>query len=468
MQKQLKLLLCLLAFSSSPWRFLAPSPPLLPPPVLAEEFAARREKVRGEMKRLEGESAVLLLRAPPPDHFTEEVEYPYRPDNDLYYLTGIAEPGLALFLSVKEIPDLGREALFFTPADERLKAWIGERLTREQAAATSGMGSGSLFDIKDLTGHLAKVRPRAAHGFIGDPAPEPAQPFFFAAGKRFPPGKWLTEPYGFLLEAFGSDAFHLKLSEPGRITLPLRQIKSQAEILQLQKAIDATCSAERRALGAIRPGVHEFELRALVEATFIREGCRGWGFPPILCAGQNTLILHHETYDRRIEPGDLVLLDIGAEFGFYSADVTRTFPASGRFSRRQREVYQAVLDAQEATIRSLRPGMPFGSVNETATREVAAGLKRLGLIKEDSEARKYFPHGASHGLGLDVHDPMPLRQLAPGMVITVEPGIYIPEEGIGVRIEDDVLITEDGARVLSAAAPRSVEEIEALMATREF
>jgi Xaa-Pro aminopeptidase len=421
------------------------------------------------MKRLEGENALLVLRASLPDQFTEEVEYPYRPDNDLYYLTGVAEPGCALFLSVKEVPDLGREALFVTPPDERLRVWIGDRMTREQAAEKSGIEARSVLDIKNLGEQLRKLRPRAAHAHpLGAGAVELEQPFFFAAGRGFLPGRSPTEPYGFLLETFGSGAFHFKLSDPGRVTLPLRQIKSAAEISHLKKAIDATCRAQRNALRAIRPGLHEFELRALVEATFLREGCAGWGFPPILCAGKNTLILHHETYDRRIEPGDLVLLDIGAEFGFYSADVTRTVPAGGRFSRRQREVYQAVLDAQEATIRSLRPGVPFGSVNETATREVAAGLKRLGLIKEDSEARKYFPHGVSHGLGLDVHDPMPLRELAPGMVITVEPGIYIPEEGFGVRIEDDVLITGDGAAVLSASAPRDVEEIEALMALREF
>jgi Xaa-Pro aminopeptidase len=180
-------------------------------------------------------------------------------------------------------------------------------------------------------------------------------------------------------------------------------------------------------------------------------------------SGPNTCILHYDRYDRRIAEGDLVLMDIGAEYGYYAADVTRTVPVTGRFTERQRRVYQIVYEAQEAAFKIIRPGLPFGDVNRRAQEVVAEGLIGLGIIKEKSEVGKYFPHGASHGLGLDVHDPLATSTLRAGMVITVEPGIYLPEESLGVRIEDDVLVTEDGCEVLSASAPRSADEVERWM-----
>jgi Xaa-Pro aminopeptidase len=214
--------------------------------------------------------------------------------------------------------------------------------------------------------------------------------------------------------------------------------------------------------------MYEYEIRAIVEGTFLREGAGGWSFPPIVASGPNSCILHYGGYTRRLEAGDLIVLDIGAERGFYAADVTRTFPAGGRFTPRQRQVYEAVLAAQETAIRAIKPGVPFAEINAVARREITASLKRLEVIRDEAEVGKYFPHGASHGVGLDVHDPMPADVLAAGMVITVEPGIYLKEEGLGVRIEDDVLVTENGARVLSAGAPRTVAEIESLMAEAEF
>ena len=418
------------------------------------------------MRRAGGERAGLLIRAPAEDHFSGDVDYPYRPDNNLYYLTGVDAPGCALLLSLEEMKDMGREALFLATSSPHSKVWVGEEITRERASERSGVPLRAIGDLESLRDLITKLEPRSFHHFPG--GRKSPRTLFFDTGRGFEPGKSPTEPYGFLLETLGGAAFHLDLRSSGEILHPMRQVKSSAEVAHLEKAVQATARAQVRAWRALRPGIREYEIRAVIEETFIREGCPGWSFPPIVGTGPNTCVLHYERYDRETRDGDLVLMDIGAEFPCYSADVTRTVPVNGRFTPRQREIYSAVLAAQEAAIREIRPGVRFARVHETAFREGGAALKRLGLIQNESETGKYFLHGTSHGLGLDVHDPMPADTLAPGMVITVEPGIYIPEESLGVRIEDDVLVTEDGSRVLSGSLPRQIEEIEAIMAAREF
>jgi len=453
-------------FAAALWLVLLAAPiSSAPPPVhiAPDELAARRSRVLDAMKEKGGDHALLLLRAPDAARFTREVEYPYRPDNDLVYLSGIDEPGAALLLSVAEVRDLGRALLFLAPHEPSQGPWITGRLTPSAAAARSGLAPRAVLLATTLRDELAKAKPWIPVG----PSAEPSK-LFFDTGDSFDAGSAPSEPYDFLVESLGSRAFHLRLGLPAFVLHPLRQVKSPAEIERLEWAIRATVEAQRSAWRALRPGIYEYEVRAVVEAAFVREGCRGWSFPPIAGSGPNTCILHYDRYDRQAQAGELFLLDIGAEHAFYSADVTRTVPVSGKFSSRQRSVYEAVLRAQEAAIRAVRPGVSHSAINVAAVREVTAGLKQLGLIREDSEAHRYYLHGVSHGLGLDVHDPMPLQELAPGMVITVEPGIYIPEEGIGVRIEDDVLVTADGCRVLSSALPRTVEEIEAALSTREF
>jgi Xaa-Pro aminopeptidase len=449
----------------------ATAPPLHagpPAPIAPPELAARRGRVLEAMAR-NGESSVLLLRAPPPDHFAGDVDYPYRPENDIYYLTGIAEPGCTLLLSTKEIEGKGKEVLFVDLPSAAGKVWVGEPFTLERARELSGLPAEAILGAEGLQGSLGNLAgaTRRFHDFHGPAPPSKRMTLFFDEGRGFRPGDALAEPQLFLLKSFGSRAFHFDLRPPGEVTHRLRQVKSPAELRLIQEAVDATVKALEKAMRGTRPGTYEYQLRGIVEGTFLEEG-GGWGFPPIIASGPNTCILHYPRYDRKAEDGDLFLLDIGADRGFYSADVSRTFPVNGKFTARQREIYEVVLEAQAATIRAIRPDLPFHEVNQVARREVAAGLKRLGLIREEGEVGKYLPHGASHGLGLDVHDPMPDERLAAGMVITVEPGVYIPDEGLGVRIEDDVLVTEDGARVLSAGAPRNPAAIEALMAETEF
>ena len=255
------------------------------------------------------------------------------------------------------------------------------------------------------------------------------------------------------------------------ILVDLREVKTEEELEFLQRAIDITTAAHREAFRSIEPGLHEYEIEAVIEYVFHRGGAEHQGFPSIVGSGENSVILHYESNRRRMEDGDVVVMDIGAEYRGYSADVTRTAPVSGHFSREQRLIYDAVLEAQEAAIAAAVAGASFRAPNVAAAAVLADRLTELGIISAPGEISRFMPHGVSHYLGLDVHDAGTYGPLRPGNVITVEPGIYVsPMEGvdekwwnIGVRIEDDVLITEAGPVVLSSSAPRTADEIERMM-----
>ena len=218
----------------------------------------------------------------------------------------------------------------------------------------------------------------------------------------------------------------------------------------------------RDALAKIRPGMMEYELEAEIEYGFRRRGAERVGFPSIVGAGVNSTFLHYDRSRGRLEPGDLVVMDVGAEYGYYSADITRTAPVSGRFTPRQRALYDLVLATQQAAIDSARPGVTVGDLNRIARAYMQA---HSGSLCGEVTCDRYWPHGLSHWLGMDVHDVGDYgTPLVPGMVLTIEPGIYIPAERIGIRIEDDILVTDGAAEVLSAGAPRTADEIEAAMA----
>jgi Xaa-Pro aminopeptidase len=261
-------------------------------------------------------------------------------------------------------------------------------------------------------------------------------------------------------------AFRLEPRRAAELIAPLRQVKSPAEIARIRLAAAATCAAQRRAMRAVRPGVLEADIAAAIDAEYRGRGARA-AFPSIVGSGPNGCIPHYARYDRALQAGDLVVMDLGAEVGLYAADVTRTVPATGRFVGRGRRIYGIVLEAQEAALRAIRPGAALEDVDRAARHAIASGLIGLGLIENGRDVGKYLTHFTSHGIGLDVHDPTP-RVLEAGMTITVEPAVYIREEGIGVRIEDDVLVTPEGREVLTGDAPKRVEEIEAWMRTREF
>ncbi|MBL4657887.1 MAG: Xaa-Pro dipeptidase [Flavobacteriales bacterium] len=254
----------------------------------------------------------------------------------------------------------------------------------------------------------------------------------------------------------------------------LREVKLDEEMVLLRKAIDITCNAQRNLMQKIKVGHAEYQAEALIEYVFKSEGAEYPGFPSIVGAGENSCILHYTANRKKLLANDLVVVDIGAEYHGYSADVTRTFPVNGKFSKEQMLIYNIVLEAQEAGIKACIPGNRFWAANNAATAVIKKRLFQLNLITERHQYRDYFMHGTSHYLGLDVHDVGLNGNLKEGNVLTVEPGIYIPKGSpcdpkwwnIGVRIEDDILITKTGYEVLSDCIPKSVKEIEELMAPK--
>ncbi|MGZ6143176.1 MAG: M24B family metallopeptidase, partial [Myxococcales bacterium] len=275
-----------------------------------------------------------------------------------------------------------------------------------------------------------------------------------------------------------------RVEDPGQIVHELRLRKEPLELQTLRKAAELTRRGHLAAMKAGRPGTHEYELQALLEREFRHGGGRGWGYYPIVAAGENATVLHYNDNSAPVREGELVLIDAGAESDLYTADVTRTWPASGKFSAPQRACYQLVLDAADACIAATRPGETIDGLHEKAVRILTEGMVRLGLLKGDVEAlikdssyRRYYMHRTSHWLGLDVHDAGSYRTvegqprpLEPGMVFTIEPGLYVaadddqapPEfRGIGIRIEDDILVTAQGHESLTADIPRTVADVEA-------
>ena len=242
----------------------------------------------------------------------------------------------------------------------------------------------------------------------------------------------------------------------------LRQIKDADEVRRLRRAVGITTEAFLDAMAAAKPGMYEYEVEATLEYGFRRRGAERVGFPSIVGSGPNGTILHYDENRRRMEEGELVVIDVGAEYGYYSADLTRTLPVSGRFTARQRRLYDLVLGAQQTAIDSVRPGTSLGTLNQIARTYLRT---RSSDLCGGFGCDRYFIHGLSHWLGMDVHDPGSYsRRLEPGMVLTVEPGVYIPAESLGIRIEDVVLVTREGAEVLSSGLPRGAEAVERAMA----
>jgi Xaa-Pro aminopeptidase len=361
----------------------------------SQEYHARRVRLA---ERIKGN--VLVLRAAPDEELVK-----YQPERNFYYLTGFDEPNAVLLLDAASEPP--QEFLFLPerqPANER---WTGAKLG-PGAEAEKATGFAKVLATSEFDATLKKVSEHA------------------------------KSVYG--------------LNDVRNDIAYLRQVKSPTEIALLEKAIQITLKAEQAAAGTIAPGVMEYEVEAALEYEFRRNGAERPGFPSIVGSGPYSTVLHYDKSERRMQTGDVVVVDIGAEYGGYSADVTRTYPVSGKFSARQREIYQIVLDAQKAAIAKVKPGVRISDLHQAA----------MGYIRSKGYD-KYFIHGTSHHIGLEVHDVGDTsRPLEPNMVVTVEPGIYIPEEQIGVRIEDDVLVTPNGYRVLSDF-PREPAEVEALV-----
>jgi Xaa-Pro aminopeptidase len=417
------------------------------------------------MKRL-GEGGAALLSSPPELVRNGDSTYAYRQSSDIYYLTGFTEPGATVLLRPGADEPF---VMFVRPRDPEREVWDGRRAGVEGACAT--YSADAAYPNTELAEKLPELIANldTLYYSLGDNSAFDQRLIRAVAGLR------RRERHGFRPPRH--------IADPRFVLHELRLLKTPDEIATLRRAAEITCEAHRAAMAMAAPGVTEYELEAAIDYTFRRRGGTGPGYTTIVGAGDNATILHYIENVSPLADGDLVLIDAGCELDFYTADVTRTFPASGRFSEPQRRCYEVVLEAQKRAIDMARPGVTIDEIHETTVRVLTEGMIELGLLAgtaeqriEDESYKRYYMHRTSHWLGLDVHDAgtytvdgLP-RPLGPGMVITIEPGLYVaaadddaPAElrGIGIRIEDDVLITEGGNDVLTTAAPKEIAEVEA-------
>lgn len=391
-----------------------------------------RERRRRLMEQMGGDVAVVFSAA--------KIGGSRRQDMNFYYLTGLAyEEGAAILLAPEQ--PLWNETLFLKPVNPEVNRWDGERDMLGRAVEL-GTGFASVKRMNALASSMARAVLNANNRqmvFLGPVVGYTAD---------IPKALDVCQKVTARIPGSGIRLEH-------RLLPRLRQVHDDAELELMQRAIDITGIALETAMREVRAGMTEYDLKQVIENEFRRKGARRPAFSSIVGSGPNGAVLHYRNDFRTMSDGELVLCDVGAEFEQYAADVTRTFPVSGRFTPRQREVYEVVLRAQQAGMDECRPGARMREDIHTAARRVI----------EDAGYTDYFFHGTSHFLGLDVHDVgVHDEPLVAGTVITVEPGIYIAEEKLGIRIEDDVLITENGYKVLSGHIPRTVREIEALMA----
>jgi Xaa-Pro aminopeptidase len=427
------LLSATLAFSGAP---LPAQSGALPGPVPVPLLETRRQALLAQL----GSGIAVLPSAPVLDEESNG-DYPqgsYRQDNDFFRLTGLEEPGSWLVL-VADSTGPGKVILYLPPRDPATEQWNGARLgPGPEAAALSG--------IQD-------VRPAT---LADEQIPEMVAQYRRLWLKLIP--KVTSDPAVERLMQSGADTVMDLRPVLGRARL----VKDADEVARLRRAITLTTDAQVEAMRSTAPGAWEYEIQAGIEAVFRRGGADRLGFPSIIGSGPNSTTLHYVANHRQTQSGDLVVTDIGAEYGYYTADVTRTWPVSGKFTPRQRALYDLVLGSQQIAIDSVRPGITLLQLHR-----IAQGYLRhhSGDLCAPKTCDQYFIHGLSHWLGMDVHDVGPHdAPLAPGMVLTVEPGVYLAAEGLGIRIEDDVLVTASGHELLSAGAPRAAADIEKVMA----
>nr|WP_232230319.1 Xaa-Pro aminopeptidase [Halomonas sp. 1513] len=440
-------------------------PPALPrpAPIGLAEYRRRRDTL---MASLAPNSAVLLPSAGLVTR-SRDSEFAFRQNSDFHYLTGFPEPDALLLL----LP--GREAgecvLFCQDKDATLEAWTGIRLGA--AGAEAEFGIDQAFENAEREPRLAELLDGRETLYL--PLND-AEAMALAESVR-------AELQGRRRQgAMAPGGFR----DVAALLHEQRLIKSEAELALLRHAGEISARAHLRAMRSAAPGLHEYQLQAELEHEFVWHGASGPAYASIVGGGANACVLHYISNRAALRDGELVLIDAGAEFELYAGDITRTFPVNGRFSAAQRALYEVVLAAQERAVAAVTPGVTLKAIHDGVVRDLTQGLLTLGLLEGDLEAnieseayRRFYLHSTSHWLGLDVHDVGDYRQggeprsLVPGMVLTVEPGLYVPDaddvpteyRGIGIRIEDDVAVTVNGHEVLTAAVPKRVADIEALM-----
>jgi len=429
----------------------------------AETFARRRTRVRESL-----DGGVLILPAAPVLRRSRDTVHRYRPDSELFFLTGCVDPGVVAVLRDTEEDGY---VLFVPSQDEKTRLWTGVRPGPEEAKEV--FGADRVFPLEELEAELPTLL-RSGRRLVFRVGVHPRHEALVVAALSWSRGKGSRTGEG-----------PRALVDPGEFLDSLRMVKDQDEIACIRRATKLTAAGFVEAMKVTRPGMGEWEIEATLESVFRSGGGTGPAFPTIVGSGENGCTLHYIDNRDRIGEGSLVLLDGGAEVDLYAGDVTRTYPAGGRFTDLQGEVYRVVLKALRAAIGAVRPGETAGGVHEAAVKELTVGLVELGVLGgnlegllEEKAFEPFFPHQTSHWLGLDVHDVGDYATgvgptvLKPGMVLTVEPGLYFPSGtcgashpfgGIGVRLEDDLLVTEVGAENLTASIPVAPEEVEDLL-----
>lgn len=428
----------------------------------SDEFARRRAIFLEEIRDLD---ACAIFHSAPLYERNHHIEYPYRQDSDFYYLSGWTQmDGILVFTPQENPEDHGEISFFAATRDPKKEVWSGPKLGVGDARILPGIDRA--YDYNEFYDRLEKLIKGYERLVIS-----------YGNNTAF------ENEFENKLE--GISGRPMLIQDGSSLLKSHRHIKSDAEILALEKAIEVTHQSLRDVLPLIPTLSFEYEVQAAIEYGFAKRGSIRLGFPSIVGAGKNSTYLHYEGNHAQLKVGDLILMDVGAEWDYYSADISRTVPISGEFSPEQKAIYQLVLDAQIAAIQTVKPGVSWRKPHETAVEILTSGLVELGLLAGDpadlirnKSYRKFFMHGTSHWLGLDVHDAGGRldengnsHKLKAGMVLTVEPGIYIIEAedveprwwNIGIRIEDDVLVTQKGHRVLSHSIPKTIQEIEALM-----
>jgi Xaa-Pro aminopeptidase len=499
-----------LAAEAGIWK-VAPPPPASWQRDRVADLAARRKAAAEQI----GDKGILILWAAEPRNYAGDVDWPYRQENDFFYLTGIPQEGSALVL----IPggDSLHEILFMPPSNPAQENWTGHILTPGEGRKISGIET--VWDARLLNEFLAALLPQAkamlavsagapgGRGGRGSAAAPPTLPMDVrAAFAKTIDAIARNEAQLYMITQGRPAEYHreeefaarlaavypaLKIKNAAPMFGNLRRVKSPREIDLLQHAVEITAEAFQRTYALAVPGTPEYEIQAQFEFTFLRRNGH-WGYPCIVASGVNATTLHYESNKDTMKAGDLLLMDDAAEFDGYSVDVTRTIPVSGKYSKDQAAIYRMVWEAQQAAIQEARPGHTPAALTAAANKVLRDALYKIGLIADpnsDQQVRIWFNHGISHGIGLNVHDPGG-RELQPGMAITVEPGIYIRPDaldnlpkteenarfiaavkpafekykGIGVRIEDDILVTDGEPKVISGGIPSKLEDVEAAIA----
>ncbi len=432
------------------------------------EYSQRRDKL---MEKIGNGTAIF--RSAPTATMHNDVEYVFRQDSDFFYLTGFNEPEAVAVLAPHH--EEHRFILFVQPKDPEKETWTGYRVGVE--AAKTEYGADEAYSIAELEEKLFQYLAKADRIY-----------YHLGRDRDFNHkilGFWQKSIALYPKNGYGATA----IEDTNLIIHSHRQIKSPAEIEMMRKATAISAAAHNRAREYAKPGCYEYQVQAEIEYIFNKEGAIGPAYPSIVASGANACILHYIENDRLLEENDLLLIDAGCSYGYYNGDITRTFPVNGKFTPEQKAIYEIVLAAQLKAIEAVKPGNPYNRFHDTAVRVLVEGLIDLGLLVGDIEEiikeeqyKPFYMHKTGHWLGLDVHDAGGYKNgadswqiLQPGHILTVEPGIYIapnikpaegqpeiPEKwrGIGVRIEDDLLVTEDGHEVLTAAVPKSIADME--------